>query len=125
MKVRLLFAALPLILVLVVSVARGQSGGSRPPLHLDPLPPSTPPPPPEAGFLRLCGFTGQVALRDYPGTNGNVLWYMQPGDSPVPKPELEYDQNGIEWRRMTFGVLDGWVRTRKPNGTEIALCLGT
>lgn len=110
MKVRLLFLCMALLTI-----------GTQA-QHWPPLP--TPPPAPEAGFLRLCGFTGQVALRDYPGSNGNVLWYMKPGDSPVPKPELEYDQNGVEWRRMTFGILDGWVRTRKANGTDIALCLG-
>lgn len=84
-----------------------------------------PPQPPAYGWLRLCEFGGQVALRELPEGGSTTLTMLQADDLVEPFNELQYDTNGVEWRRVRASIWDGWLRTKKPNGSEITVCMSS
>lgn len=83
-----------------------------------------PPQPPLYGYLRLCEFTGQVALRELPQDDATALVMLQAGDLIEPLNEV-VTTSGVEYRRVRASLWDGWMRTRKTNGTELKVCLAS
>lgn len=83
------------------------------------------PPEPVYGWLRLCEFSGQVALREAPEPGATVYVMLQADDMVEPLNELQYDVNDNEWRRVRASIWDGWMRTQKTSGTEITVCMST